>query len=67
MVLIVCQKSDLTGYRYTCELLICHICVQMHLDLSYLPCVNSELCAISLHCYSKVLACILHFGSNAVY
>ena len=38
------RNEILTGYRYTCEHLSC---VQTHLDLSYLPCVNSVLCAIS--------------------
>ena len=64
------RNEILTGYRYrpTCELHKCHVCrVQTHLDLSYLPCVNSVLCAIILHYYSFVLACILHFGSNVAY
>ena len=40
------RNEILTGYRYTCELSYLS-CVQTHLDLSYLPCVNSVLCAIS--------------------
>ena len=41
------RHEILNSYRYTCELHICHVCKRAHLDLSYLPCVNSVLCAIS--------------------
>ena len=47
------RNEILTGYRYTCELHICHVCkrCETHLDLSYLPCPK----CISVFCVLLVL------------
>ena len=38
------KNKIVTGYSYTCELLICHVCKR---TLFYLPCVNNDLCTTS--------------------
>ena len=56
----------LTGYRYTYELHICHVCKRTKICLTYQ--VLIVICVLLvLHYYSFVLACILHFGSNVAY
>ena len=62
----VVRIEILTGYRYTCELLICHVCKRTSICLTYH--VLIVICVLLvLHYYSFVLACILHFGSNVAY
>ena len=40
------RNEILTGYKYTCELFIYHVCKRTQIS-SHFPFVNSDLCAIS--------------------